>query len=127
MDNKICLDCTNFKKVKGEYVCEECFNQLIADLDECPLGITVEELDNINQHAKENKVKIVARADGEKKERKPREKKQDLDKEFLIKTIFEVLQGITEDTEITNTAKIVEFNYNDNHYNIDLIKQRKKK
>ena len=55
---------------------------------------------------------------------KPRERKPDLEKESLIETIAAALtaQGIS--VEITNKSKLITFSVGENHYTLDLIKQR---
>lgn len=124
---KRCEDCSNLKICKGQWTCEECFGQLCKDIDDCPEGITFEEIEKIEAEAKTNKVKLKARAEVQK-ERKPREKKHDLDKEGLIKQVAEFLESIElENVKITNESKLIEFDFNENHYKLDLIKQRKPK
>lgn len=54
-------------------------------------------------------------------------KKIDEDKIFIINVLKDCLIHQVEDLAVTNEQKIIEFNYNDNHYKLDLIKQRKPK
>lgn len=63
------------------------------------------------------------------KERKKRTvvKKVDEDKQTLIKFLNDLLLQRVEDLTIVNDQKLLEFNYNGNHYKLDLIKQRKRK
>ena len=120
---KRCELCTNLKVVNGFWQCEECFNQLCKDIDDCPLGITTEQIietENI-------KVKNYAHSTKERK-KTVKEHKPDIDKEYLIKSLKDFLDTLAlKNIEITNISKTVEFNYNDNHYKLDLIKQRKTK
>lgn len=69
----------------------------------------------------------------EKKERKPREKKEDPIKEGLINELCNLLKSnvfINEEgcfnVQITNSTKIVEFDMFGEHYKLDLIRTRKK-
>ena len=63
------------------------------------------------------------------KERKKRTvvKKVDEDKQTLIKFLNDLLLQRVEDLTVVNDQKLLEFNYNGNHYKLDLIKQRKRK
>lgn len=123
---KRCEDCANLKKLHGEWVCEECFNQKCKDIDDCPEGITYEQIEALEKEAKINKPKLKARSE-KQKERKPREKKHDVDKEKIISETAKFLESIVENVTITNESKIIEFDFNENHYKLDLIKQRKPK
>lgn len=82
-----------------------------------------EVVEELTAKAKENKVNHEAKAD---KPRKPikRERKPDEEKENLIKTLAECLENAGFETNIVNKSKIIEFNVGENHYKLDLIKQR---
>lgn len=123
---KRCQDCANLVDVKGIWCCAECFNQKIEDIDDCPEGVTLEELEAIDAHAKENHIKTVARAET-KKERKPRERKPDVEKETIIADTAKFLESLADNVNITNISKIIEFDIGENHYKFDLIRQRKSK
>ena len=81
---------------------------------------TVEEL---TAKAKENKVKHEAKSNAPRKTVK-RERKPDEEKENLIKILTNCLKNEGFEVEITNKSKIIEFNVGENHYKLDLIKQR---
>lgn len=78
--------------------------------------------------AKENRITATihqAKAETtEKKERKPRPKKEDPEKAGIIKKLAEILPELAENVKITNETKIIEFDIGKNHYKLDLIKQR---
>ena len=59
-----------------------------------------------------------------KKERKPREKKADPEKEKIIAETAKFLEGIAENVTISNNTKLIEFDLGGNHYKFDLIRQR---
>lgn len=82
-----------------------------------------EVVEELTEKAKENKISHEAKAD---KPRKPvkRERKPDEEKEHLIEILANCLKNAGFSTEITNKSKIIEFNVGENHYKLDLIKQR---
>ena len=88
---------------------------------------TVEEL---TAKAKENKVQKGAKSDKPRK-KTVRERKPDLEKEEIVKILAECLKNTAEMTEINihdikivNKSKLVQFSIGENHYKLDLIKQR---
>jgi len=89
-----------------------------------------EEVEILTQKAKKNKVNKGAKSEKAltKTDRKPRERKPDLEKEEIIAALSEFLteKGYTF-VEITNKSKIIEFNIGENHYKLDLIRQRAQK
>ena len=103
------------------------------------LGITKEEaiqmyledegyLDNpyveeLTQKAKEAKISHDARSEKPRKQVK-RERKPDEEKENLIEILANALTAEDIKVKITNKSKIIEFNVGENHYKLDLIKQR---
>lgn len=121
-----CQDCADLEIKCGKWLCKECFNQPIEEIDDCPNGVTLEEIEEIDHKAKENAVKTVARSD-KAKERKPRERKPDEEKETIIAETAHFLETLAENVKITNISKIIEFDIGENHYKLDLIRQRKPK
>jgi hypothetical protein len=84
------------------------------------------EVEELTTKAKENKVSHEAKANKPRKSVK-RERKPDEEKENLIEILANCLKNAGFDTEITNKSKIIEFNVGENHYKLDLIKQRQPK
>lgn len=82
-----------------------------------------EVVEELTEKAKINKVGHDAKADKPRKVGK-RERKPDEEKENLIKIIADCLKNTGYPVEITNKSKIIEFNVGENHYKLDLIKQR---
>lgn len=82
-----------------------------------------EIVEKLTEKAKENKINHEARAE---KPRKPikRERKPDIEKENLIKIFEKCLKNEGFEVKITNKSKIIEFNVGENHYKLDLIRQR---
>ena len=82
-----------------------------------------EVVEELTKKAKENKINHEAKADKPRKAVK-RERKPDEEKENLIEMLADCLKNAGFDTKITNKSKIIEFNVGENHYKLDLIKQR---
>ena len=105
---------------------DEAIQMWLEDNDYCKN----EEVEMLTQKAKENKVSRGAKSEKAlaKTDRKPRERKPDLEKEEIITALSEFLaeKGYTF-VEITNKSKIIEFNIGKNHYKLDLIRQRTQK
>lgn len=105
---------------------DEAIQMWLEDNDYCEN----EEVEILTQKAKENKVSRGAKSEKAlaKTDRKPRERKPDVEKETLISEISTFLQMYgANSVEITNKSKIVEFNIGENHYKLDLIRQRAQK
>ena len=88
-----------------------------------------EEQNNLDKKAKESKITATvhqAKSDN-RKERKPRERKPDEEKEKIISDLAKFLENSTEYVKITNISKIIEFDIGENHYKLDLVRQRKPK
>lgn len=89
---------------------------------------TVEEL---TKNAQKNRVtNTIHGAKGEKKERKPREKKENPLKKEIIQAIYSgIIQNIRTDGEvlITNDEKYIDFNVNGLEFSVNLVQHRPKK
>ena len=88
-----------------------------------------EEQNSLDKKAKESKITATvhqAKSDS-RKERKPRERKPDEEKEKIILNLAKFLENSTENVKITNISKIIEFDIGENHYKLDLVRQRKPK
>lgn len=83
-------------------------------------------VEELTEKAKTNKISHEAKADKPKKPVK-RERKPDEEKENLIEMLANCLKSAGFDAEITNKSKIIQFNVGENHYKLDLIKQRASK
>lgn len=82
---------------------------------------TVEEL---TKKAKVIKFSHEARTIKPTTEKKTRERKPDEEKEKLIEMLANCLKKEGISVEIVNKSKIIEFVIGENHYKLDLIKQR---
>lgn len=85
-----------------------------------------EEVEALTEKAKINKISHEAKADKPRKTVK-RERKPDEEKENLIEILANCLKTAGFEAEITNKSKIIEFSVGENHYKLDLIKQRQPK
>ena len=83
-----------------------------------------EEVERLTKQAKDNK--ITATIHGAQKARTKREvvRKEDPDKEWLIQQLADTLGKLGISYKVTNIGKIIEFEYNNNNYKIDLVKRR---
>lgn len=126
-----CECCVNLTIDKNkEWHCQECFGQLCKNIDSCPLSIDENEIQEITQKAKENKVKNVARSKEPKteKQKKQVERKPDLTKENFISQLMDFIKTLpVENVQNTKIAKWIEFDFNGEHFKIDLIRQNKGK
>lgn len=82
-----------------------------------------EVVEELTAKAKVNKINHEAKTEKPKTAVK-RERKPDEEKEHLIEILANFLKNEGFSVEITNKSKIVEFNIGENHYKLDLIKQR---
>lgn len=123
---KRCEDCVCLVVKDGKWCCEECFGQPIEEVDDCPEGITLEEVKAITEKTKG--YKHVETADKPKKERKPRERKLDEVKVNLIQLIGEFLATQNLDfVEVTKPEREIDFKIGADEYTLTLTKHRKPK
>ena len=88
-----------------------------------------EEQNELDKKAKESRITATihqARAENTK-ERKKVERKPDPTKESIIATLAESLAEMVENVKIVNIGKLIEFDFQGEHYKLDLIRQRKPK
>jgi hypothetical protein len=88
-----------------------------------------DEQNELDKKAKENRITATihqARAETTK-ERKKVERKPDPTKESIIATLAESLADMVENVKIVNIGKLIEFDFQGEHYKLDLIRQRKPK
>lgn len=126
MLEKICVDCAECTKAKGILVCHEMFDRPIAELDECPFGIESEEIEEIEQKAKENKIKHGARGENAtKSDKKPRKTVTSDEKQALFQTILTNLQeNFGENVQILKENKLISVQIDEITFKVDLIQQR---
>lgn len=82
-----------------------------------------EYVEELTKKAKEAKISHDAKSEKPRKQTK-RERKPDEEKENLIEILANALVAEGFEAKVTNKSKIIEFNVGDNHYKLDLIKQR---
>lgn len=91
--------------------------------------IMCEETKELEKKAKENKITATihqAKANVSK-ERKKVERKPDEVKDSLVEDLAKFLEDYATNISITKIGKLVEFDIGDDHYKLDLIRQRKPK
>ncbi len=92
------------------------------------------EVDEMSKKASKNRITATIHgAKGEKKERKPREKKENPLKKEIISALFKGINAFleTKDSEfttlVTNDEKYIDFSIDGREFTINLVEHRKKK
>lgn len=100
---------------------DEAIQMWLEDNDYCEN----EEVEILTAKAKENKAVQHGAVNANKsKTATKRERKPDVEKEEIISKLAEFLETIGDSVKITNKSKLIEFEIGENHYKVDLIKQR---
>ena len=100
---------------------DEAIQMWLEDNDYCEN----EEVEILTAKAKENKaVQHGAVNTNKSRAVTKRERKPDVEKEEIISKLAEFLETIGNSVKITNKSKLIEFEIGENHYKLDLIKQR---
>lgn len=89
-----------------------------------------EEEELTNKAAKNAVTQTIHKARGEKKDRKPREKKENPLKREIIQTIFEAIANNLVDKSkivVENAEKYINFTIDDRDFTINLVEHRTKK
>lgn len=89
-----------------------------------------EEEELTNKATKNAVTQTIHKARGEKKERKPREKKENPLKKEIINTLFEAIAGNLVDKSkivVENAEKYINFTIDDRDFTINLVEHRTKK
>lgn len=124
-NQKRCEDCPCLIVKDGKWACDECFGQLVEDIDDCPEGVTVEMIEELDKKAKENKINHGASGDKPraKTERKPRPASDE--KQRLFATVHaSLVEEFGENVEIAKENKLILVKIGEKHFKIDLIEQR---
>lgn len=121
-----CEDCACLIVKNGKWCCDECFGQDIEEIDDCPEGATLEEIEKINNE--KIKVDTGARAEVSAKDKKPRTVVTSDEKKELFSVIFNNLtENYGENAKIEKENKLIIVQIADRTFKIDLIEQRKPK
>lgn len=90
-----------------------------------------EQEKELTKKAEKNRIlSTIHKAKGEKKERKPREKKENPLKKEIIQAIFSgIINNINTDGEVvvTNDEKYIDFNVDGREFTVNLVEHRPKK
>ena len=125
-NQKRCEDCACLIVKNGKWTCDECFGQNIEDIDDCPEGVTLQDIEEIDN--KKIKVDVGARAEKPKKESKPRTVVTSDEKKQLFADIFGNLAEIYgENAKIEKENKLIIVKIGEKTFKIDLIEQSKPK
>lgn len=87
--------------------------------------LTNEYVEELTAKAKAAKISHDAKSEKPRKNAdKPRERKPDKEKEYLIKLLEDALNNEGIAATAINKSKLIQFELNGNHYKVDLIRQR---
>lgn len=88
-----------------------------------------EEQEELDKKAKASRITAtIHQAKAETpRERKKVERKADQTKDGLVNDLAEYLKDLVENVTITKVGKLIEFDIKDEHFKLDLIRQRKPK
>lgn len=123
---KRCEDCACLVVKKGVWCCDECFGSPIEEVDDCPEGVTVEQVEEIDEKAKSIKLDLGARADKEKTPRKPKTVKISDEKAELFAKLLDFLKE-TYEINVETPNKLVKIYKNGKEFKLNLSETRKKK
>lgn len=98
--------------------------QLVEDDAEDFIG---DEGEKMTAKAKEVTASDKTQSDAAKKKRKPKERKVDEEKGFILRTLSETVEDIGAEFLSLKTETELSFIYNDNSYTLKLTKHRLKK
>jgi hypothetical protein len=84
------------------------------------------EADAMTKKAQFAGVGKIVDAEYKKGERKPKERKIDKEKQFIITELIEAVLPFADFAEVRNAEKYIDFIYHGNHYTVNLVKHRKK-
>ena len=130
---KMCADCAELREKGGVMMCHEMWDKPCSSLDECPLGLTCEEVVEAQTLTEEQKktIKEAKNTDTheikKKVERKPRENPE---KENIVANIANYLENsefCAKNVVITNKTREIVFSVNENDYKMQITATRKPK
>ena len=84
------------------------------------------EADAMTKKAQLAGVGKIVDADYKKADRKPKEKKADDEKQFIMKRLWDALWGISDEVIMRNNEKYIDFVYEGHNYTVNLVRHRKK-
>lgn len=125
-NQKRCEDCACLIVKNGKWCCDECFGQDIEEIDDCPEGATLEEIEKINNE--KIKVETGARADVGAKDKKPRTVVTSDEKQALFGEIYlNLYEKFGNNVQIVKENKLLMVTQGEKTFKIDVIEQRKPK
>lgn len=122
-----CEDCDNCIVKNGCMICHEMWDRPCNDLDECPEGYTLEQVQESQDMGKGQRIDHGI-AQEKRKPAKPKTVKTSDEKKELFANLLTGLQGFYgEKVEIIKENKLLSLEINGRKFKIDLIEQRKPK
>lgn len=126
VNQKRCEDCACLIIKNGKWCCDECFGQDIEEIDDCPEGATLEEIEKINNE--KIKVDTGARAEVGAKDKKPRTVVTSDEKQALFGEIYlNLYEKFGNNVQIVKENKLLMVTQGEKTFKIDVIEQRKPK
>ena len=118
---KRCEDCGECRIKNGKMICHEMWDKPCDELDECPNGYTLEELNEWLEKSKN--VKVDHGIGKTKKAETKRERKVDETKKSLFEIVTHALNGVVENGTMKNEVEY-SFDYKGERYTFKLTKHR---
>ena len=84
------------------------------------------EADAMTKKAQFAGVGKIVDAEYKKGERKPKERKINVEKQYIINKLFDTLYGVADDVTIRNGEKYIDFEYCGRSFTVNLVEHRKK-
>lgn len=124
-----CEDCPCLITSNGKWCCDECFGQDIENIDDCPEGVTLADIEKLDEELKNQKLNLGAKSTEKKtKENKPKTIKVSSEKIELFDLIWEGLSNFYgENAKIEKQNKLIKVKINETEFKVDIIESRKPK
>lgn len=104
---------------------EKLVNSIMKECEADGEPVTREEAEEMaRMEMGEKEIKRYEQAEKPKKERKPKERKVDAEKGFILVQVAELLNELGADISAIKTETEIKFGYGDNSYTLKLTKHR---
>lgn len=118
---KRCEDCVCLIEKNKRMCCDELWGELCDNIEECPEGVELEEINNLNEKAKA--IRITNAADKPKKEKTERKTKVSAEKTRIFNTILDILNE-KYNVNVLNDNKLIEIELNGKKFKVNLTETR---
>lgn len=107
-----------------EQLAKEIYKEMLADGEEVT---EAEALEMAQMEIKAKGIKNYVQSSVEKKKRKPRERKVDEEKKYILLAVKNLLEDMGVEIDSVKTETEIKFKFNANDYTLKLTKHRPKK